>query len=434
MLIDARVPPNSIEAEQSLLGAAMVDEKAVIEIVQQLEVNDFYSPENQAIFEAMYDLSAGGKQIDIITISEKLKYMGKLELIGGIEHLTNLATGIYTTTNVKSYIGIVKGKAIRRKYISAAKNVIDSAYDGYYDTIADFKADALKQMDIAVKDKNTQTIKDITETVLMNIQERYNAKGIKIPYGLLKIDKYTGGAHNTDLTILAARPSVGKTSLALQFGIEFAKNGKDVAIFSLEMSADQLVERLMANIGRIPLDRLRYPDSMVSDDTEKLGMAVATLNNLKMNIFDDIFKIESIRAKCLELKAKDSLGVVIIDYLQLCDTSQKKNSENDRVGYISTTAKKLAKELRVPIILLSQLTRDNERDNRKPKLTDLRSSGSIEQDADNVFFLHDPEYGIYTPEPKTVYNIDFIIAKQRNGQRDIETSIRFYKNMQRWED
>jgi replicative DNA helicase len=433
-MINTRIPPNSIEAEQSLLGAAMVDKKVVIEIVQQLEIDDFYSPENQAIYQAVSELNEAGKEIDIITVSDKLKYMGKLEQIGGIEHLSDLATNIPTVSNVKHYISIVKGKSVRRKYVAAAVNVIDFAYNGEYDTVTDFKADVMKQMDIRIREKNADTIQDLTETVLRNIQERYNNKTMKMPYGVPWLDKYTGGAHETDLTIIAARPSVGKTSFAMQCGMKFAERNNYVAIFSLEMGSDQLVERLMANKGRIKLDNLRSPNLMTDDDNIKLGHAINDINNLKLHIYDDIFKIESIRAKCIELKSKDQLDAVIIDYLQLCDTSQKKANENDRLGYISTTAKKLAKEIKSPVILLSQLTRTNEHDNRKPKLIDLRGSGSIEQDADNVFFLHDPEYGKYTAETdKTIFDIDLIIAKQRNGKRDIETTIKFYSNTQRWE-
>jgi replicative DNA helicase len=157
------------------------------------------------------------------------------------------------------------------------------------------------------------------------------------------------------------------------------------------------------------------------------------INNLKLHIYDDLFKIETIRAKCIELKAKEGLDVVIIDYLQLCDSTQKFKSTTERVSYISRQTKLLAKELRIPVIILSQLNRANEHDNRKPQLIDLRDSGALEQDADNVFFLHDPEYGKYCEEPKTIFDIDLIIAKQRNGQRDIQTTIKFYKGTQRWE-
>lgn len=434
-MLSARMPPNSIDAEQSLLGAAMVDKNAVVDIVQQLEEKDFYSLENQAIFKAIIELNGSGKVIDIITVSEKLKYMGQLELIGGIEHLSNLVSDVVTTTNLKSCISIVKGKSVRRKFIRAATNVIESAYDGEYETITDFKADVMKRMDISVKEKTNDTIQDITLTVMKNIEERYNNKTLKMPYGIEWLDKYTGGAHETDMTVLAARPSVGKTSFVMQCGKYFAAKGNSVAIFSLEMGKDQLVERMIANDGLIQLDKLRNPVLMDGQDQLKLSKTVGRINELNLHIVDDIFKIETIRAKCVELKTKEKLNAVIIDYLQLCDSTQRFKSKEERVSYISRQTKLMAKELRVPVIILSQLNRASEHDNRRPQLIDLRDSGAIEQDADSVLFLHDPEYGkLQEDATKTVFDIDLIIAKQRNGRRDISTSIKFYKSTQRWED
>ncbi len=428
-----RVPPNSIEAEESILGAAMLDNKITIDIIQQIEQQDFYSLENQAIFEAISHLNSLNKPIDIITVSEELKALNKLEDVGGLEHLSELVTNIITTANIKTYIQMVRSKSIRRKFINACMTIINYAYDGVYETISDFKADALKQIDIPIGEKTSITIREITETVMQNIDERCNQSGVKLPYGLMWLDKVTGGAHNTDLTIIAARPSVGKTSLAMQFGLNFARKNNHVGIFSLEMGSDQLVERLIANEGLIHLDRLRYPKNIQDSDFIKLGQAVAYINNLNLHIYDDIFKVESIRAKCMELKVNGNLDVVIIDYLQLVESIHKKSSENERIGYISRQLKMLAKELRVPVILLSQLTRENEKDNRRPKLTDLRSSGSIEQDADNVIFLHDANYGNYEQEQTNNYDVELIIAKQRNGLRDIYTNIKFYKDTQRWE-
>jgi len=428
------MPPQSLEAEQSLLGAAMIDKKAAIEIIQHISVDDFYNLENQAIFDAISRLSNENKAIDIITVSDKLSSLNRLDEVGGLEHLSNLATNVITTANVKSCIGIVKGKSIRRKFITAGMNIIDGAYDGNYETIADFKADSLKQLDIRTEEKTSLTICDITNNVMLNIEERFNQKDTcKLPYGIPWLDKKTGGAHDTDLTIIAARPSVGKTSLAMQFGLNFAKKEKHVGIFSLEMSADQLVERLLANVGLIQLERLRYPTSMEDCDNLKLAQALAIVNGLNLHIIDDIFKIETIRAKCMELKINKMLDAVIIDYLQLAETTQKHHSENDRVGYITRQCKIMAKELRVPVILLSQLTRENERDNRRPKLMDLRSSGSIEQDSDNVFFLHDASNGNYEQEKTSNNDIELIIAKQRNGLRDIFANVKFYKETQRWE-
>lgn len=430
---NARVPPQSPEAENEILGAAMIDKKAAIEVIQQLEIKDFYSNDNQAIFEAIILLSNNNKPVDIITVSEKLKDLNRLEDVGGLEQLSDLATNVITTANIKNYISIVKGKSIRRKFIKAGMTIIDSAYDGVYDTISDFKADALKQLDISTGEKASIGIQDITHIVLQNIQERYNSQKIKLPYGIPWIDRKTGGAHDTNLTIIAARPAVGKSSIAMQFGLSFAKKGKHVAIFSLEMSSDQLTERAITNIGLINSDKLKDPTSMTNADNIKLSETINTINNLNLHIFDDVFKIELIRARCMELKLNNQLDAVFIDYLQLCGTVEKTKGLNERVSAISRQSKMMAKELRVPVIMLSQLNRANEQDNRPPKLMDLRDSGAIEQDADDVFFLHDPEKGKETIEERLVCDTQFIIAKQRNGTSDIRTDVKFYKGTQRWE-
>lgn len=422
-----KLPPQNQEAEQSVLGSMLLDKAAISEVIQVLGESDFYNQLHGKLYKDIIELNSNNKPVDIVTISAKGH---------DIEYLIKLTESVPTTANVKHYAGLVKGKSLRRQYIKAAQDIMELAYTGEYDNIVDFKNDVMQKVDIDIKDSksNESDIKKIGERVFKNIEDRYKKQNeSKTLYGFSWLDSKTGGAHKKDLTILAARPSVGKTAFAMQTAINIAKRDNHVAVFSLEMGNDQLVERMMANEAGVNTQKIRYPKSMTDKEWEMLGQA-SNVMSLSIKIFDDIFKIEEIRAKCRELKNKSKLDFVIIDYLQLCDTMKKVGSTNERVSYISRQSKLMAKELDVPIMMLSQLNRANEHDNRRPKLIDLRDSGAIEQDADNVFFLHDDSYGKYVngEEPPSPALIQIIIAKQRNGDRDIMSEVKFYKKTQRF--
>ncbi len=421
------IPIESKEAEQAVLGCMLVEKMAVIECMQQLEDTDFYYPEHTEIFNAISEMCLANKAVDFLTVHNKLA--DKVD----IEYLIRLTEMVTTTENVKHYIGIVKGKAVRRQYVRAGMSIIEKAQDGEYANINEFKADALKEVDIDVNEKSQDTIRDIVDRVKQDVQERKDGKHKGAKYGFEWVDKHTGGAWKTDLTILAARPSVGKTALAIQIATNMAKQGKNVAVFSLEMSKEQLVQRMICNQEFIQNNKLKYPSYMDQEDNKRFETGSKFISSLPIEIFDDIYKLESIQVKCRELKIKQGLDYVVIDYLQLCDTLNKFKSGNERVTFISRQAKLMAKDLKVPVLMLSQLSRANESENRRPKLTDLRESGSIEQDADNVFFLYDASNGQYG-EADEVSDVEFIVAKQRNGMRDIFTHLKFYKNTQRWCD
>jgi replicative DNA helicase len=422
-----RIPPQNQEAEKSVLGAMLLDKSAISETITILNESDFYNPAHANIYKSIIELFNSNKPVDIVTVSAKGH---------DLEYLSELASNVPTTANAKHYAGLVKSRAIRREYIKAAQEIIDLSYTGEFDNIIDFKNDVMQKIDIEIKDlkKSESDIKQIGMKVFNSIEERYkNNNDNKLQYGFGWLDKKTGGAHNKDLTILAARPSVGKTAFAMQIALNMAEKQNNIAVFSLEMGSDQLVERMLSNYSKIDTQKIRFPKSMNDTDWTLLGQA-SNVMDLPIRIFDDVFKIEEIRSKCRDLKIKNQLDYVIIDYLQLCDTMKKVGSTNERVSHISRQSKLMAKELNVPICMLSQLSRANEHDNRRPKLTDLRDSGAIEQDADNVFFLHDANYGKYTDDQPLHSSIELIVAKQRNGDRDIFAEVKFYKKVQRFYD
>lgn len=427
--MEYRIPPQNVEAEQSLLGAMLLDKKAIMEAVHILNDDDFYREEHKVIFNAILDLYNTNKEADMVTVSNKPGI--------NISYLAQITSNCPTSTNAKHYAGIVKGKSLRRKLILNAQEVVDLAYDGIYENIIDLKNDALQKMDIDIKDHKQEqsSIKDITVKTLSIIEGRYRSTDTnKMFFEFPWLDKMTGGAHMSELTILAARPSIGKTAFANQIGINLAKKDNYVAIFNLEMDKQQLNERMISNESGVDGQRIRYGKNLTDADWEKIGNAAGEVMEYNINIFDSVFKIEEIRGRCRDLKNKDKLDFVIVDYLQLCETMKKHTGANERVSILSRQFKLMAKELKTPFWVLSQLTRANERDNRRPKLIDLRESGSIEQDADNVFFLHDEQYGKYEAKENNGFGspIELIIAKQRNGMRDIYHEIKFRRDTQRF--
>jgi len=427
--MEYRIPPQNIEAEEGVIASLLSDKELLPEILPMLTAEDFYREDLQNIYQIIVDIFNSHKPVDIITVSDKLG-------MGHLEYFANITNRLTTPQNAKYYAGIVKGKSIRRQYIDRAKRIIDLAYEGQYDTVTDFKNDVLQQIDIDIKDhtKEQNTIEYVVNSTLNKIEGRYkNTNPSKLLYGFPWLDKMTGGAHNSELTIIAARPSIGKTAFSSNVAINIASKGNSVAMFNLEMDKESLIERTLANESGVDGQRIRYGKTLTDDDWAKLGMVGAEISSYKINLYDTVFKLEDIRAECRSLKNKNKLDFIVVDYLQLVDTTKKTTGNTDRVSYLSRQFKLMAKEFKVPIWLLSQLNRSNEHDNRRPKLIDLRDSGSIEQDADNVIFLHDENYGKYTEDmdDKTV-PIELIIAKQRNGKRDVYKEIGFRKSVQRF--
>lgn len=427
--MELRVPPHSVESEKHVLASMIQDNKCISMITSILTPNDYYNPDYKRMHEIIVDLYNDNKPIDIITVSDK---MGDEWL----EHIATITGNLTTSANVKHYALIVKGKSVRRQYIEAAKQVIDASYDGLFDNIVDFKNDVLQKMDIDVRDgkKEQSKISDIVSSTMIALEKRYNTKDIgKKKYGYDWLDKMTGGAHDTDLTFIAARPSVGKTTLAINIARNMAFKGNNAAIFSLEMSKEQLVEKMIAMESNVDSQKIRRGKDLDETDWQCIWESVGWLGSLPVEIYDNIFTIQEIRSECRSLKNNNKLDIVFIDYLQLMHSSKKSGTRREEIESITRSLKMMAKELNVPVVVLSQLTRANEQDNRRPKLIDLRESGSIEQDADNVIFLHDENYGKYGQDrDDEIVPIELILAKQRNGKRDIYTEIGFRKTTQRF--
>lgn len=415
------------DAEKAVLASIIIDKNKINTVLKLLTPDDFYNEVHKNIYKAILELYNNNTPVDIITLSNK-----------GFEitFIASLIDNITTSEGVTYYAQIVKGKSIRRKYYEAGQEIQQMALNGEYENITDFKNDIMQKVDIEIIDrKSRNNITNIVCDAVMTIERR--AEGIEnnsLKYGLKWLDNWTGGAKSNELTVLAARPSVGKTSLALQIAINIATRNKYVAVFSLEMGEEQLIERMICNISGVSLTKIRSGIGLTKDDWDKINQASGVISAMHINIIDDVFKSEEIRAECRSLKNKKELDYVVIDYLQLCESMKKNGNETERLSNMSRQFKLLNKELKVPILLLSQLNRDNEKDNRKPLLKDLRGSGSIEQDADNVFFLHDPNSGDYEENEKRVDELMLIIAKQRSGERDKCTSkeVKFIKSTQRW--
>ena len=408
------------KAEQSVLGAILLDNRILDNI--DITTDDFYNKFHVDIFNKIKELRDNNTPADLVTLSDKLP--------DSVEYISSLMSEVPTTSNVKHYAKIVKGKAIRRKVHDAAIEVAEMSQNGLYANVSDFLNDVMQKFDIEIKDKEISTIKDIAFSTLDEIEKRYNSKEEeKLYLGIPWIDKKTGGLHHSELTILAARTSVGKTALSNQFAYKIAQKGNAVAIFNLEMSSEQLTERWISFLSKIPAHKIRYAKGLQNEEWKSIAGAVEILSKNNIHIFDKCFSLSEIRSKCRNLKNQNNLDFVVIDYLQLIDSGIKGN-KNEQVSHISRNLKLMSKEFKVPFLVLSQLSRANDKDIREPKLTDLRDSGSIEQDSDNVFLLHDPGAGKYAMDETERRDLKFIIAKQRSGQRDLYCTLGFFADKQ----
>ncbi|MBA2874353.1 replicative DNA helicase [Thermaerobacillus caldiproteolyticus] len=415
-----RIPPQSIEAEQAVLGAVFLDPSALTLASEILIPEDFYRASHQKIFHAMLKVADKGEPVDLVTVTAELADAQILEEVGGVSYLSELADAVPTAANVEYYARIVEEKSILRRLIRTATSI---AQDGYTreDEVDVLLNEAEKKIMEVSQRKHSgtfQNIKDVLVQAYDNIEMLHNRKGeiTGIPTGFTELDRMTAGFQRSDLIIVAARPSVGKTAFALNIAQNVAtKTNENVAIFSLEMSAQQLVMRMLCAEGNINAQNLRT-GKLTPEDWGKLTMAMGSLSNAGIYIDDTpSIRVSDIRAKCRRLKQESGLGMVLIDYLQLIQGSGR-NRENrqQEVSEISRSLKALARELEVPVIALSQLSRSVEqRQDKRPMMSDIRESGSIEQDADIVAFLYRDDY--YDKESENKNIIEIIIAKQRNG-------------------
>ena len=416
-----RIPPQNIEAEQAVIGAIFLEPASLTLASELLMPDDFYRAAHQKIYDAMLNLADRGEPIDLVTVTSELANLKILEEVGGVSYLSDIANAVPTAANIEYYAKIVEEKSILRRLIRTATNIAQEGYSRE-DEVAGLLNEAEKQILEVSQRKNSgvfQNIKDVLVRTYDNIETLHNRKGeiTGIPTGFTELDRMTAGFQRNDLIIVAARPSVGKTAFALNIAQNVAiKARENVAIFSLEMGADQLVMRMLCAEGNINAQNLRT-GQLTSEDWGKLTMAMGSLSNSGIYIDDTPgIRVSEIRSKCRRLKQESGLGMILIDYLQLIQGSGRGGGENrqQEVSEISRSLKALARELKVPVIALSQLSRGVEqRQDKRPMMSDIRESGSIEQDADIVSFLYRDDY--YDKESENKNIIEIIIAKQRNG-------------------
>ena len=415
-----KVPPHDVEAEQAVLGSMLTDKDAVISAIEALKEEDFYRTDNRAIYEAILNLYNRAEPIDIITVKSELESIGKFEQVGGLTYLVSLPDKVPTTANAMKYIKIVEEKSTLRNLIKTANEIIELGYDPTED-VSDIMEGAEKKIFNIMQNKDKKSyspIKDVLVDSFTQLEELYNRKQhiTGVPSGFVELDYKTAGFHGSDLVLIAARPAMGKTAFALNIATNAAVRANvPVAIFSLEMSKEQLVNRILCSEAMVDSNKVRT-GKLEEDDWTKLAGSIGPLSEAEIYIDDTPgISITEIRAKCRKLKLEKNIGMVVIDYLQLVQGSNKRNgSREQEISEISRSLKILAKEIGVPVIALSQLSRAAEqRPDHRPMLSDLRESGAIEQDADIVMFLYRDDYYNKDSEKKDIAEV--IIAKHRGG-------------------
>ena len=415
-----RIPPHDIEAEQAIIGSMLTDKDAVIAAVEVLQEQDFYREDNKIIYSAILNLYNRAEPIDIITLKSELKSMGKFEAVGGLEYIVQLPDKVPTTSNVEQYIKIVEEKSMLRALIKTADELITLGYDPTQEVeqVIDTAEKKIFQVMQKKNQKGYSSIKDILVDTFTQLEQLYNQKEsiTGVPTGFVDLDYRTSGLHNSDLILVAARPAMGKSAFALNIATNAAVRAKvPVAIFSLEMSKEQMTNRILCSEAMVDSAKVRT-GKIDDDEWAKLAATSGELSEAGIYIDDTPgISIMEIRAKCRKMKLEKNIGLVVIDYLQLVQGSNKKGgSREQEIAEISRSLKILAKEIDVPVIALSQLSRAPEqRIDQRPMLSDLRESGSIEQDADIVMFLYRDDYYNEDTEKKNIAEV--IIAKHRSG-------------------
>ncbi|OHW61627.1 replicative DNA helicase [Andreesenia angusta] len=414
-----RVPPHSLEAERSVLGAMLLDREAIVAGVEMIRSEDFYHEAHRQIYESIISVFTRDEPVDLITLSEELKKRDILEAIGGTVYLAELSNEVSTTANIRYYCGIVEEKSILRKLIRASSDIIAKSYEDNEEIGSIVEQAEKKIFDITQKrnQEGPEDIKTVLIESLSKIEKMAESQGslTGVTTGFIDLDNKTSGLQKSDLVLIAARPAMGKTAFTLNVAINAAlKGGASVGIFSLEMSKDQLVQRMLSAEAHIELQKIIH-GNIGEDDWPKLISAMGPLS--KANIFiDDTpgITLTELKAKCRKLKIEKGLDLVMIDYLQLMSGEGRTESRQQEISSISRGLKGLAKELDCPVVALSQLSRAPElRSDHRPILSDLRESGAIEQDADIVMFLYRDEY--YDPDSEKKNIGEVIIAKHRNG-------------------
>jgi replicative DNA helicase len=419
--MDGRVPPQNIAAEQAVLGGLMLEQEAWDQVSDVISENDFYKPNHRIIFATVKELNKRGHPTDLVTVSNYLSQTNQLDFIGGPSYIAEMMDQTPTTVNIKNYAQIVKEKSVLRKIISTGSDFIEKAYSQNFSDLDSFLNEVEGAIFNVAEMNTNQDLMDSSQLVKLSLdklEQLYANKGdvTGISSGFYDFDKMTSGFQPGDLIIIAARPSMGKTAFCLNLALAAAlKEKKSVALFSVEMGKEAIMMRMLASEARIALSQLRS-GSIDEGAWPKLINTAAKMSEAPLFI-DDSSAISpfDIRAKCRRMKARHGLDMIIIDYLQMMSMKQKVESREREVSEISKMLKGLARELKVPVIALAQLNRGVEgRSDRRPMLSDLRESGSIEQDADVIAMLYREDYyDRDTPEIKG--QAEVIICKQRNG-------------------
>ena len=413
------IPPHDDAAEQAVLGCMFLDKEAVATALEILRADDFYRPDHQKVFEAAEELFSAGIPVDVITIKNKLEEKQIFEQIGGLQFVVSISTAVASSVNVKHYAKIVEEKSLLRRLIKTASEVSQISYEGKED-VNFIMEKAEKGIFDIMQNRRTEefaSIRDIAVSAFEKIEDVYHNKGkvTGVATGFADFDAKTAGLQKSDLILLAARPSMGKTAFALNIVQNAAIRGNvPTAIFSLEMSKEQLVNRMLCSEAMMDAQKMRTGE-LVDSDWPVLIEAMGPLSQAPIYI-DDTPGVSpmDIRSKCRRLKMEKGLGLIVIDYLQLMTGNGKNESRQQEISEISRSLKAIAREMDAPVIALSQLSRACEqRADHRPMLSDLRESGAIEQDADLVAFLYRDEY--YFPDSEKKNQAELIIAKQRNG-------------------
>lgn len=410
--------PYNLEAEQSVIGSMLIDKTAISRAVEVLKSDDFYRDSHKVIFNAIFDLYQKDTPIDMITLLEHLRSAEKLDASGGVTYISEISNSIPSTANLSSYIKIVEDKSILRKLIRASTEIMENCYSKQDDVEAVMDLAEQKVFNIAERKNSSEfeAMNTVLERGFLEIERIFNNKGetTGVSSGFPELDAMTSGFQKGDMILIAARPSMGKTTFALNLA-EYAalRGGKNVAIFSLEMSKEQLAYKLLCSEANVDMTKLRN-GNLEDKDWENIAKASGPLAAAKIFIDDTAgTSVMDMRSKCRKLKMEHGIDMIVIDYLQLMSGSNPENRQQE-VSEISRSIKALAKEMQCPVIALSQLSRAPEqRADHRPMLSDLRESGSIEQDADVVMFLYRDEYYNKETEDKNV--AECIISKQRNG-------------------
>ena len=414
-----RIPPNNTEAEESVIGAMLLDKEAVNTALEILKAEDFYKEVNQEIFKAIISLYNRNEPVDLVTLSEELRKRQTLESVGGISYLADLSISVVSAANTKYYCEIVKEKSILRRLIKSSDEIMSLAYQDNKEVNLILEKAEKDIFDITqgVHNKGFYPINEVLLRSFSQIEERAAKKGelTGLTTGFTDVDLKLSGLQKSDLILLAARPSMGKTALGINIATNAAiKGGANVAIFSLEMSKEQLAQRIISSTAHVDLQKI-ISGNLSEDEWIQVVNSMAPLS--KMNIFiDDTAGISlmEMKAKCRRMKIEKGIDLIEIDYLQLVETDSKAENRQQEISAISRGLKAIAKEMECPVLALSQLSRAPElRSDHRPILSDLRESGAIEQDADVVLFLYRDDYYNEDSEKKNIGEI--IIAKHRNG-------------------